>query len=307
MGIVLGENQYGKAESRVVRIYRELPRHEIRDVTVSTALRGGFADAHTAGDQSSVLPTDSQKQAVYSFAKEAGIDSIERYGLALARHFVDNTVPVRSARIEIDELAWERAVVGGAEHEHTWVRRGPDVRTAVITVAGKGSDQRAWVVGGVKELVLLKSAGSEFHGFLEDKYTVLEPTRDRIMSTSLVAKWRFADARQEWSAADWDAVYAGAKQLIIETFATHRSQALQQTLFEIGKAILNACPRIAEVRLSAPNKHHFRYDLAPFGVANNNEVFHADDRPYGLIQAAVLRDDAPDAGPAWASQQGWLG
>jgi urate oxidase len=34
-------------------------------------------------------------------------------------------------------------------------------------------------------------------------------------------------------------------------------------------------------------------------VENDNEVFHADDRPYGLIQASVLREDAPDAGIAW--------
>jgi urate oxidase len=51
--------------------------------------------------------------------------------------------------------------------------------------------------------------------------------------------------------------------------------------------------------MSAPNKHHFLYDLSPFGVANDNEVYNADDRPYGLIQASVTRDDASDAGPAW--------
>jgi urate oxidase len=33
-------------------------------------------------------------------------------------------------------------------------------------------------------------------------------------------------------------------------------------------------------------------------------VFHADDRPYGLIQATVLRDDAPGPGPAWDPYSG---
>ena len=51
LGIVLGANQYGKAESRVVRIYRDTERHEIRDLNVSTAIRGDFADAHITGDQ----------------------------------------------------------------------------------------------------------------------------------------------------------------------------------------------------------------------------------------------------------------
>jgi hypothetical protein len=36
MGIVLGPNQYGKAETRVVRSYRDAGRHEIRDLSVTT-------------------------------------------------------------------------------------------------------------------------------------------------------------------------------------------------------------------------------------------------------------------------------
>ena len=96
MGIVLGPNQYGKAENRVVRIYRDTPRHEIRDVLVSTALRGDFTAAHYAGDQSDVLPTDSQKQTCYAYAKEKGIGQIETYGLDLARHFVDDIAPVNT-------------------------------------------------------------------------------------------------------------------------------------------------------------------------------------------------------------------
>ena len=44
MGIALGPNQYGKAENRVVRIYRDTARHEIRDLNVSTSLRGDFTD-----------------------------------------------------------------------------------------------------------------------------------------------------------------------------------------------------------------------------------------------------------------------
>ena len=57
--------------------------------------------------------------------------------------------------------------------------------------------------------------------------------------------------------------------------------------------------KTAEVRLSMPNKHHFVVDLSPFGLDNDNEVFHADDRPYGLIEAAIVEDGAPDPGPAW--------
>jgi urate oxidase len=300
MGIVLGSNQYGKAENRIVRIYRDSPRHEIRDVNVSTALRGDFSLAHIVGDQSAVLPTDTQKQTAYAFAKEKGLQSIEDYGFTLARHFVEDVEPVVAARVEIEEFAWERAVVDGAEHDHTWVRKGQETRTASVTVEGSGDEQQVWVTGGLKDMVLLKSTGSEFAGFLTDPYTVLQPTHDRVMATSLVAKWRFTRHR----GIDWEASYLGIKQILVRHFAQVHSLALQQTLYEMGKAVLEAYDVVAEVRLSAPNKHHVVYDLSPFGLENPNEVFHADDRPYGLIQATVTRDDAPDAGPAWDAYTG---
>jgi len=157
------------------------------------------------------------------------------------------------------------------------------------------------VVGGLKDLLILKSAGSAFAGFLSDPYTILEPTHDRVMATSLVAQWRFTTTE-----VDWDAVYTGVKTQLVKQFAVVQSLARQQTLYHMGKAVLEEFPQLAEVRLSAPNKHHFVYDLSPFGLENPGEVFHADDRPYGLIQATVTRSDAPDPGPAWDLQQGWL-
>ncbi|BBZ27137.1 uricase [Mycolicibacterium madagascariense] len=295
--IILGTNQYGKAENRIVRIYRDTPRHEIHDVNVSTCLRGDFSAAYLAGDQSEVLPTDTQKQTAYAYAKEKGLTSIEDYGLALARHFVHDVAPVQGARIEIDEYAWQRAVVDGAEHDHTWIRTGQEVRTAAITVDAEGE----WVVGGLKDMTILKSTGSEFADFLTDPYTILEPTHDRVMATSLTAQWRYASTD-----LDWEATYEGVKTQLVKQFAVVQSLALQQTLFEMGKAVLETYPTIAEVRLAAPNKHHFVYDLSPFGVENHREVFNADDRPYGFIQATVTRDDAPPPGPAWDSYQGWL-
>jgi urate oxidase len=298
MGIVLGPNQYGKAENRVVRIYRDTDRHEIRDLNVSTSLRGDFSAAHLAGDQTRVLPTDTQKQTVYAFAKQVGIGEIEDFALALGRHFVNDVEPVEGCRIEIDEYAWERVSVDGREHDHTWVRKGQETRNTILTIEGKGGPEH--LVSGLKDLVLLKSTGSEFHDFLVDEYTTLIPTTDRIMATSLVARWRYLG-----SELDWAALYPSIRQLLLEQFAIVHSLALQQTLYEMGRAVLEAHDEVAEIKFSAPNKHHFVYDLSPFGLENPNEVFHADDRPYGLIQATVQRDNAPPAGRAWDTVPGF--
>jgi urate oxidase len=299
MAIVLGPNQYGKAETRVVRVYRGDGQHEIRDLNVSTLLRGAFADAHTRGDQASVLPTDSQKNTCFAVAKEKGVGEIEDYALDLARHFVDDIEPVTGARVEVDEYRWERVSVAGQPHPHTFVRASQDVRTTAVTVAQDRGSTWTWIVSGLKDLVVLKSTGSEFAGFLKDRYTTLAETHDRILATSLTASWRYNPRGPH--PTPWDEAYAQIRQILIERFATVHSLALQQTLWEMGRAVLEARDDVAEIRLSAPNRHHFLADLTPFGLDNPGEVFHAADRPYGLIQCAVQRDDAADPGPAWDS------
>ena len=128
MGIVLGANQYGKAENRVVRIVRDTPVHEIRDLNVSTSLRGEFTDAHVTGDQSQVLPTDTQKNTAFAYAKLHGISSPEDYALALGRRLVEVTPAATECEVRVEEYAWDR--IG----DHSFVRRGGAVRTAFVTV-----------------------------------------------------------------------------------------------------------------------------------------------------------------------------
>ncbi len=80
---------------------------------------------------------------------------------------------------------WVRLEHAGSPHPHAFARDGGYVRTATVTYEGG----RAWVVSGVRDLVLLKTTDSEFHGYLRDRYTTLQPTDDRIMATSVTAQW----------------------------------------------------------------------------------------------------------------------
>jgi len=282
MGIVLGPNQYGKSENRVVRIVRDTPRHEIHDLNVSTSLRGDFAAAHIDGDQSQVLPTDTQKNTAFAFAKKHGVTSPEDYALALARRLVEATPAANGALVRVEEYAWDRITVDGAGHDHSFVRRGAEVRTTEVDL----SSEAAHVVSGLKELTVLKSTGSEFKGFLKDEYTTLPEADDRILATALTARWRYADRGR----IDWNAAYDDVRALLLATFATTYSRALQETLYAMGRAVLEAHDEIEEISFAAPNKHHFLVDLAPFGLENRGEVFIAADRPYGLIEATVTRE-----------------
>jgi urate oxidase len=276
-----------------VRVFRDTDPHEIVDYNVSVALWGGQEAAHLQGDNSPTLPTDTQKNTVYSYAKELGdaVRQPESFGIGLARHFVKDVEPITHARVKIEMYPWTRL-----NHPHAFVRDGRYVRTAAVTYDGTTT----WVVSGVTGLSIMKTSESEYHSFLQDKYTTLQPTRDRIVATSLTAQWRHTSED-----VDWGKSYDQVVQTILETYGGHYSLAHQQTLFEVGAAVLNEQPQLAEIRITAPNLHHFVYDLERFGVENPNEVFHADDRPYGLQEVTVRRDDAPEAGLAFDPGQGW--
>jgi urate oxidase len=303
--VVLGENQYGKAECRLVRITRpssdEAPdqRHDIEDLTVTSQLRGDFEACHTEGDNAQVVATDTQKNTIYAYAREHGIGSPEEFLLRLGRHFVDDFAWVTGGRWEAQQHAWGRIEVDGRPHDHSFVRSGRETRTAVVQIDG----DRTHVVAGLTDCTVLKSTGSEFHGFPRDRYTTLQETDDRILATSVTARWRYT-AESVAAAPAFDDDYAAVRDLLLSTFATFHSLALQQTLFAMGKAVLEAHPHVAEIRLSMPNKHHFLVDLAPFGLDNPGEVFYAADRPYGLIEATVLREGTVPVPAVWATMAG---
>ncbi len=295
MAIVLGPNQYGKAEVRVVAVDRSTPRHSLVDLNVSTSLRGDFAAAHTAGDNAHVLTTDTQKNTVFAFARD-GVGPPEAFGLRLARHFTGAQEWITGARVAVESYGWERISVGGAEHDHSFRKAGSEVRTAVVTVDGDD----AHVLAGLTDLVVLKTTGSEFWGFPRDRYTTLAETQERILATAVTARWRYADID-----VPFDDCFAAVRTALLEAFATTHSLALQQSLFAMGSAALAAVPEVAEIRLSLPNRHHFLQDLSAFGLDNPHVVYHADDRPYGLIEGTVLREGTAPAEAAWLGTPGF--
>jgi urate oxidase len=298
-GNELGPTQYGKSEIHLVHIDRATPHHRIRDITVTTTLRGHFADSYVTGDQTGQLPTDSQKNPVFGYARRFGIGALEDFGLRLARHFVADIESNTAARVQIAEDAWQRIYVGGAGHDHSFVRGGAGVRTTSAAVHGTGDAERVAVVAGVRDLVLLKSTASEYQGYLKDPYTTLAEATDRILATSLVAQWRYADAAVTAGSIDWDGAHRAVCATLLSTFASRYSKALQHTLWHMGRAVLAEQPDIAAIHLSAPNKHHFLVDLEPFGLDNPGEVFYAADRPYGMIEAMVQRDGLAERSLDW--------
>lgn len=294
MGVTLGENRYGKAQIRLMKVDRDSESHVLHDLNVSVSLAGDFAATHLHGDNSKVLPTDTQKNIVYAFAREHGVREIEEFALLLARHFVDSQPSITWARVDIEEYSWDHLKISGGPAPHSFVNAGRDIRTTSATCHGAD----AWVLSGVSDLVLLSSTGSEFRGYIKDDYTTLAEAADRILCTSLTARWRHDSTRQE-DEPQWQTSYDDARNALTDAFADTHSKSLQQTLYVMGERLVTSCAGVVEVRLSLPNRHHFLVDLSPFGLDNAGQVFHVDDRPYGLIEGTVLLDEATAAPEAW--------
>jgi urate oxidase len=279
--IELGANRYGKAAIRVVRVLRGDDVDRVRDLTVAIALEGDFETAHTDGDNSLVIPTDTMKNTAYAFAKDHLGGSIEAYGRALAEHFLGES-QVDTATVNIRAHDWRAIDVAGASAPGAFVRGGEGTRVATIAASRGGTSVEA----GIEDLVVMKTRRSAFSGFPRDRYTTLAETDDRLMATKVTAIWRYGAPD-----LDFDATFDAVRSTLLEVFADHDSPSVQTSIWIMARAILDAHDEVEAVRMVLPNLHHWLVDLAPFGMTNDREVYVATTEPHGLIEATVRRGE----------------
>jgi len=271
----LGENRYGKSRVRLSRITRSADRHEFNEWTVLVLLHGDFARSFTEADNSKILPTDTIKNTVYALARQHDIVSIEEFARHLIAHFLKNNPQVSEVRVDMTEHLWSRIAPAA------FTREGQK-RTAVVT----GSRDSVTIEAGIEDLVILKSSGSAFAGYIKDPYTTLKETHDRIFATAIRATWRYSPGPM-----DFNEYWEGIRRTILDTFAGHDSLSVQHTLHAIAQQVLRAFPAVAEIQLTMPNKHALLVALSPFGLDNPNEVFLPIDDPSGYIEARLVRRD----------------
>jgi urate oxidase len=284
MSVIISSNNYGKSFVRVLKVKRNSNVHEIKEMNVNIQLKGDFEKVHTNGDNSNVLPTDTMKNTVYVLAKEHHVNSIEEFGKYLAEYFIMNNSQVSGVRIEIEEKLWNRIIIdhNGKQipHDHAFTGGGSEKRFCKIIL----QENKYMISSGMKDLLVLKTTDSGFENYIKDKYTTLKETPDRVFSTSIRAEWNYANQDLNYSG-----VYEKVRKIILETFAEHHSLSVQQTLYEAGKNVLETVSELSEISLSMPNKHYLLFNLAQFGIENNNEIFIPTDEPFGLIEAKLSR------------------
>ncbi|MBN8825591.1 MULTISPECIES: factor-independent urate hydroxylase [unclassified Spirosoma] len=281
MKTILKENAYGKNAVNLSKIIRHPIYHEFRQIAVNISLQGDFETAHTLGDNSKILPTDTQKNTVYALAKEHFTDSIEHFALYLANYFLANNTQVSQATVDIIEFPWTQMAFDGDRHAHAYLGGNSEKHTTTVIQTRSA----VTVTAGLKDLLILKTTDSGFEGYIKDQFTTLKETADRIFATQCEASWTYT--QQE---LDFTALFKKIREILLKTFAHHKSLSVQQTLLAMGEAVLNETPEVSEISLKLPNKHHILFNLEQFGMENKNEIFIATDEPYGYITGTMTRE-----------------
>jgi urate oxidase len=275
-------HSYGKSRVRLTKVTRHPDRHELAEIDVAIVLEGDFEESYLTGDNRNVVPTDTMKNTVYAIAATHPLDAIESFATALAGHFLARHPQVAAATVEIEQASWRRIEGdGGTKHPHAFIAGGTARRTCRVRDDRTAPQVEAGVIG----LTVVKTTDSAFRDFVRDEFTTLPDVDDRIFGTAVEARWRYADG----ASPDWNQAFRDACRALVDTFASHKSLAVQQTLYDMGHAACSACEAIEEISLEMPNQHRIPVDLGPFGLPNRNEIFVTTSEPYGLIRATLRR------------------
>jgi urate oxidase len=279
--IAVAENRYGKSRVRLVQVKRKAGWHDLREWTVEVLLEGDFNACFVEGDNSKILPTDTMKNTVYSLARDSAAECLEEFAKEMIEFLLRRNPQVSGAEVSISEKAWEHLESGGNLHPTAFVQASGEIQTTKVTRT-QASD--FFVCSGFENLVIMKTSGSAFEGYIQDSLTTLAPAKDRLLGTAARANWHYTPADVAFSS-----LRAKVREILLSQFAEHDSKSVQHTLYAMGKAVLENVAEIEDIELAMPNKHCLLVDLSRFGQDNPNEIFMPVDEPHGNIQARLRR------------------
>ena len=278
--------RYGKDNIRVCKVEKDQQAgtQTVTEMTVCVLLEGDIetsyeapCNAHslvllanafpsyTRADNSVVVPTDTMKQTTYITAKQNPVNPPELFGSILAQHFVDTYSWIHTAHVTAMQHRWTRMTIDGKPHPHSFFRDGAETRNVEVEASEKSGISIRSTISG---LLVLKSTGSAFHGFNQDEYTILKPTNDRILSTSVDSSWTwktYSSLKDIRAAVDgFDKTWDAARDITLKTFATDESPSVQNTMYKMCEQILDVQKDVQSVDYALPNKHYFEIGESRF-------------------------------------------
>jgi urate oxidase len=170
MPVTLAENRYGKSRVRLMRVTKHFDHHDLDEWTVQLLLTGDFTTAHTLGENSQILPTDTMKNTVYFVARQSKADSMEAYAKELIDYILTRNPQVTAAEAVIESTLWKRLAIDSKPFPTAFMRGSDERQTTTVSRHQSGTFT---ITSGLDHLTVLKTSHSAFHGYIKDSLTTL--------------------------------------------------------------------------------------------------------------------------------------
>jgi len=112
-----------------------------------------------------------------------------------------------------------------------------------------------------------------------------------LLATNVSATWLYSTP----SGVDFHASAAKVRKTLLDTFFGDArlgvySYSVQQTLHDMGVAVLTNVPQVQEIKLELPNIHFLPYNhLDNLKSKFDKDIFLPTDEPHGTIHATIAR------------------
>jgi urate oxidase len=241
-------NYYGKGDVIVYRLNRDgqTPpgQSPVFGAKVLMLLYGdAFWPTYTTGDNTGLIATDSMKNFIQRETMNFEGGDLEGYCRFLAETFLARYPQVEGIQLSAEEIPYAGMAGGPA-----FTPAGPERATAQVEISRTGLVD---MVSGLRGFKLLRLGGSAFHGFVRDEYTTLPDLMNRPLHMWLDLDWRHTDLAAGF---DGGQGVGHVRRVVREMFASFESGSIQELIYQIGTALLQDDPTLAEVNLEATNR-----------------------------------------------------
>jgi urate oxidase/2-oxo-4-hydroxy-4-carboxy-5-ureidoimidazoline decarboxylase len=275
----LKQHYYGKGDVIVYRLERRaVTPQEAGAVFGANVLMLVYGDAfwptYTAGDNSSIVATDSMKNFIQRETLHFPGHDVEALCRFLGTKFLDTYSHVEGVQVTASAIPY--AGMGGGL---AFSPDGPERAFARVELQRQGI---AEMTSGIRGFRLLRLGGSSFEGFIRDQYTTLPEIADRPLHMWLDLEWQYVDSERAFTKG---ALTARVRRLVRDVFAGFESGSIQQLIYQMGTKLLADEPALAEVHLEANNR---TWDTV--AEQGDDRAVYTDARPpYGCLGLRLKR------------------
>jgi urate oxidase len=244
-----------------------------------------FLPAYTAGDNSSVVATDSMKNFILRHGLSYDGATLEGFLAELGHGFLETYDDMTALSLTGRELRFDQV------RDVLYRRSHDDHGVALLHVerASNGAPRPSVLRSGRVALELLKVTGSSFTRFVRDEYTTLPERVDRPLFIHLDVHWRYAEIADA-TGRDTSRYVASeqVRDVVASVFSELVSESIQQLVWEMSERLLERFPPLSHVSFSAQNRTR-----EPIAERAGDDRIRVSSDPFPAFGTITLARDRP--------------